>query len=145
MNFQLFLVLQLSLILLFIISWWVCLYPSTMASLHCHCRQLFFLVNWSSFPHCPWALPIGCIAAYTPKTFLSDHIVAIHSPWNPASGLVLCSSDDAVDGKQSWFGTAPLPPLLSAGVPPVKKWPGWIIRRRHADRSRKRECPWYLV
>ena len=55
---------------------------------------------------------------------LSDHIVAIYPPRKPASGLVLCSGDDAVDGDRSCSDTTPLSHILAAGGPPVKKTPG---------------------
>ena len=45
-------------------------------------------------------------------------------PRNPASGLVICSDDDAIDGDQSCSNTTTLSPLLSAVGPPVKKFPG---------------------
>ena len=34
-------------------------------------------------------------------------------------------------------GTTPIPPLLSAGVPPVKNRPGLMIRRRRGDSARR--------
>ena len=45
-------------------------------------------------------------------------------PRKPASGLVLCSGDDAIDGDWSWSDTAPLYPLINYGGPPVKFRPG---------------------
>ena len=78
MHFHLFLVFQFSLVFLVIVSPWVCLYPSTMASLHCHSRQLFYLDRFYSFPHGPWVWPLVQIAAYVQATLLSNHIVAIY-------------------------------------------------------------------
>ena len=45
-------------------------------------------------------------------------------PWKPASVLVLCSGDNAAYVDWSCSDTAPLSPLLAAGVPPVKIRPG---------------------
>ena len=45
-------------------------------------------------------------------------------PREPDSGLVLYSGDDALDGDWYCSDTAPLPPLLAAGGPPVKILPG---------------------
>ena len=59
----------------------------------------------------------------------------------PASGLVLCSGDDAVNVDRCCSDITPLSPLLAAGGPPVKNWPGLIIRRRRADSTRRRERP----
>ena len=42
----------------------------------------------------------------------------------PASGLVLCSGEDAVDGDRSCSDTAPLSPPFAACGPPVKIRPG---------------------
>ena len=77
MHFWLFLVLQLSLIFLVIVSRWVYLYSIIMTWLHCHGR-LLFLVYFSSFPHCPWVWPLVRITAYIQITLLSDNIVAIY-------------------------------------------------------------------
>ena len=77
------------------------------------------------FPHCPWVWPLIRIAAYIRTTLLSDHIVAIYiPPQKSASGPVLCSGDDAIDGDRSCSNTTPLLPLLVAGGPPVKIHPG---------------------
>ena len=79
----------------------------------------FFLFSpWS------WVWYLIRIAAYIRNTLLSNHIAAIYPPHKPASGLVLCSRDDAVDDDQSWSGTAPISPLLADGGPPVKNCPG---------------------
>ena len=45
-------------------------------------------------------------------------------PQKPASGLVLSSGDEAVDGDWYCRDTTPLSPLLYAGSPPVKIRPG---------------------
>ena len=77
------------------------------------------------FPHFPWVWSLIRIAACIRTTFLSNNIVAIYPPpRNPASGLVLCSGNDAIDGGRSCSHTAPLLPLLAVGGPPVKFRPG---------------------
>ena len=85
MPFHSFLGFFSSLLVLFILSWWVCLYPSTMASFYRHRRWLFFLGRFSSFPHCPWVWPLVRVAAYIQITFLGDYIVAIY----PLGSLIL--------------------------------------------------------
>ena len=58
-------------------------------------------------------------------TYFAEEIILLpYTPhWEAASGLVLYSGDDAVDGKRS-CSDAPLSPLLSACGPPVKIIPG---------------------
>ena len=70
---------------------------------------------------------------------MSDHIVAIYPPWKPASGLVLCSGNVAIDDDRSCSDTAPLSLLLADGSPAVEKSSRIIIRRRRADSASKWE------
>ena len=51
----------------------------------------------------------------------------------------------AVNGNRSYSSTAPLSPLLASGGPPVKNWPGSIIRRCRVDSSRRKEHLRYLA
>ena len=104
---------------------------------------IFWLFFW--FPRCQWVWPLIWIAAYIRNILLSGHIVAIYPPWKPASGLVLCSGGDAVDGDRSCRNTAPLSPLLAVGGPPVKNRPGSIIWEHRADIPRRWEHPRDLV
>ena len=62
-------------------------------------------------------------------------------PWNPASGLVICSIDYAAGGDWSFSCTACLSHLLANGGPPVKNRPGSIIQWRRAYSARRRERP----
>ena len=117
------------------------MYPIQISSAKCHHPQLFFIGSFSSFPRCSRVRLLVWIAAYTQTTFLSDNIFAIYPPWKPDSGIILCSDENADDVEQYCIGTAPLPPLISAGGPPVKNWTGLIIRRHHADKTRRRERP----
>ena len=66
-------------LLLAILSWWVCFSPSTMALFRRQCCWFFFWVL-GGFPHCPWVWPLTQIAAYIRTTLLSDRIVAICPP-----------------------------------------------------------------
>ena len=85
MHFHLFLFFQFSLVFLVIVSPWVCLYPSTMDSLHFHRCRLFVLGRFYSFPHGPLVWPLFRITAYVQETLLSNHIVAIY----PLGNLLL--------------------------------------------------------
>ena len=46
------------------------------------------------------------------------------APRRPASGIVLCSGDNAVNGNRYCSNNAPLSPILASGGPPVKIRPG---------------------
>ena len=45
-------------------------------------------------------------------------------PREPASVLILCIGDDAIDGEKYCRNTSPIYPLLATGGPPVKIRPG---------------------
>ena len=96
-----------------------------MALFHCQCcRLLFFLLFGFLISH-------ECY--HTFGTLLTLELLCwaiILSPYppppprKPASGLVLCSGNDAVNNNWYCRETVPLSPLLAADGPPVKICPG---------------------
>ena len=141
MLFHSFLDFQSSFLLLVILSRWVCVSPSTVVSFHHHHCWLLFLAVFLCFL-------IAHECDYTFGSLLTSELLCwaiILLPYNPprkpAYGLDLCSGDDAVDGGRSCSDTAPLSPLLALGIPPVKNWPGLIIRQLCADSVIRWEHP----
>ena len=66
----------------------------------------------------------------TSELFCWEIILSPYTPSRkPASGLVLCSGDDAIDGDQSCSNTSSLSPILAAGSPPIKNRPGSLYDR----------------
>ena len=65
-------------IILVILSWWVCSYPSTMASFYRHRCWLLFFCRFYLFPHCPWVQPLVGFTYYIGSTLMSNHIIAIY-------------------------------------------------------------------
>ena len=127
-----------SLLPLVALSRWVCFSPSKMASFH---RHRCWLLSFGVF-----CFLIAHECDQHPNYFDEwSYCCHISPPWNPASGLVIYSGDDAVDVNRYCSDTAPLYPLLAAGGPLVKNWLGSIIRRRRANIARGWEHPWDLA
>ena len=111
-------------LLVVILSRWVCFSPSTMASFHRQCCWFFVFVFGGG-------LLIAHECDHSFESLITYELLCWKTillpytpPRKPFSGLVLCSGNDAVDGDRSCSDTAPLFPLLAAGGPPVKNRPG---------------------
>ena len=123
MPFHSFLDFLSSLLPLVILSWWVCFSLSKMVffTVNVDCYFLGYFSGFLIAHECEHSLGL----LFTYKLLFWAIILSPYTPpWKPASGLVLCSFDDAVYGDWSFSETSPLSPLLAAGVPPVKIRPG---------------------
>ena len=63
--------------------------------------------DFGGFPHCPQVWPLIWIAAYIRTTFWAIILSPYNPPRKPASGLVLCSGNDVVDGDWYFSNTIP--------------------------------------
>ena len=132
-------------IFLYFVSRWVCLCPSTMAWLHRTYHWVLYFCLFFFFSSLPISVTIRSDRCLHQNHFAEQSYCRHIPPRKPSSGLFLGSSNDTFDGYWSCVGTtlisplfssggaSPLPPLLSAGGPHVKKRPEYMIRRRRAE------------
>ena len=99
-----------------------------MANFHHHRSWLFFFVFFCFLisHECDHSF----VSLLTSKLLCWAIILLPYTPpWKPSSGLVLWSGKDAVDDDQSYSSTAPLSPILAAGIAPVKNCPRSLYER----------------